>query len=128
MTHFCDLWEWKFLLEFLLIVLEEVFFQRDVAQFKIYSQNKFENLPRKIKLRGFFPTPNTVSWTQSFLPKNRFFQSQNFYKETGCKSSATRKNVFFSEKSSISTVFCVGCELAFTLKFSVVDFQTIFWE
>ena len=98
MTHFCDLWEWKFLLEFLLIVLEEVFFQRDVAQFKIYSQNKFENLPRKIKLRGFFPTPNTVSWTQSFLPKNRFFQSQNFYKETGCKSSATRKNVFFFGK------------------------------
>ena len=105
MTHFCDLWEWKFLLEFLLIVLEEVFFQRVVAQFKIYSQKKFENLSRKIKLRGFFPTPNTVSWTQSFLPKNRFFQSQNFYKETGCKSSATRKNDFFRKKVRVRLYF-----------------------
>lgn len=52
-----------------------------------------------------FPTPNTVSWTQSFLPKNRFFQSQNFYKETGCKSSATRKNDFFRKKVRVRLYF-----------------------
>ena len=95
MTHFCDLWEWKFLLEFLLIVLEEVFFQRDVAQFKIYSQNKFENLPRKIKLCRRFPTPNTV---KVFLPKNRFFRSSIFTKKLVVKVLPREKMFFFRKK------------------------------
>ena len=76
-----------------------------------------------------FPTPNTVSWTQSYCQKMRFPESEFLQKKKlVVKVLPREKMFFFSEKSSISTVFCVGCELAFTPQFSVVDFQTIFWN